>query len=556
MHSIEHKMHHFLPNIFFFLLVTRAFSAWCCLQHEREALLKFKADVNDSSNRLVSWRGNECCKWAGVRCNNKTGHVIMLDLRNSYYEWNNHSLSGEINPSLQNITELEYLDISYNNFSGNNFPRFISSYRNLNYLNLSTTGLSGIIPHHFGNLSKLEYLDLSYMPNIYISNVWFLSHLTSLIYLDMFQVNLEDSREWVQVLNTLPLLQSLYLGSNNLTTISSSITVVNFSSLGILSIQENEFNSRIPNWIGDLTKLTMLELLFCSFVGRVPNQLGNLTKLNKLYLLDYLEGPMPPLLNLNNLTELDITYVDLKEDISRVVSKLANDTLEKIELFWLYGTSLTGNLNGWISKMSNLKVLTLSYNNLNGTIPNAIGNLTSLECLFLDKNYFSGMIYEAHLANLSNLKELNLDSNYITVIVDTNWIPQFQLYFLYVSGCKLGPHFPSWLQNQSLITNIDMSNTEISDIVPNWFWNLPSLTSIDLSNNNMSGRLPLNLEHLTNLNALLLGNNRFEGEIPSLPYVVEYIDMSNNLFSGHLPTYIEAPKLSILVLSNISSMVQ
>ncbi|KAJ4769405.1 LRR receptor-like serine/threonine-protein kinase GSO1 [Rhynchospora pubera] len=566
-------MQPFLLKILLFILVIQVFPARCCVEHEREALLKFKASVNDSSNRLVSWTGDECCNWAGVTCSNQTGHIIILDLRNSYfyksfrygmmftdYEWNNHSLSGKISPSLQHISELEYLDLSYNNFSGNNFANFIDSFTNLNYLNLSATGLtgiippqlgylsklqhldlsltdlsgiippqlgnlsrlqcldlswtklsgiiptqignlfrlqhlalsgtslSGIIPPQLGNLSKLQYLELSNIPNIYISNVWLLSHLTSLTCLIMTEVDFQDSREWAQALNTLPLLQDLYLADNNLTTIPISIIGLNFSSLETLSIMENKFNSRIHDWIGKLTTLTTLELLLCSFVGQIPCQLNNLTSLNLLYLWeDYLEGPMPPLHNLKNLTTLAILDVNIGEDIRVVVNKLASETLDKLESLSLFNVSLTGNLNGWMSTMPDLKELYLSYNNLNGTLPNVIGNLTSLEYLYLNKNNFTGEVSKAHLAGLSNLKDLDLGSNNLNLTMNINWVPPFELQYLFLSGCKLGPYFPLWLQNQSQIKEIDLSNTEIVETVPHWFWNLRSLFSIDLSYNLVEG---------------------------------------------------------------------
>ncbi|KAJ4782459.1 Receptor-like protein 12 [Rhynchospora pubera] len=352
----------------------------------------------------------------------------------------------------------------------------------------------------------------------------------------MSGVNFQDSKNWAQASNTLPLLQSLYLRDNNLTTIPSSIIRLNFSSLETLSIIDNKFNSKIPNWIGKLTTLTTLELLFCSFVGQIPNQLNNLTSLSTLMLLeDYLEGPMPPLHNLKNLTELIIWGVSIREDIRVVVNRLANDTLDKLEILLLPNASLIGNLIGWMSKMPNLIELDLSYNNLNGPLPIVIGNLTRLEYLDLDKNNFTGEVSEAHLAGLSNLKALFLGSSYLNLTMNMNWVPPFQLDYLYLSSCKLGPYFPLWLQNQSHMSEIDLSNTEIVEIVPHWFWKFRSLSYIDLSYNHIKGTLPLSLEHLTNLHLLFLHNNLFEGGIPCLPQYVEFVDLSDNLFSGNIP---------------------
>ena len=56
----------------------------CCFESERHALLSFKKDVEDPSNRLTSWAATadvDCCQWVGVVCHNVTGHVLLLHLK-------------------------------------------------------------------------------------------------------------------------------------------------------------------------------------------------------------------------------------------------------------------------------------------------------------------------------------------------------------------------------------------------------------------------------------------------------------------------------------------
>jgi Leucine-rich repeat (LRR) protein len=167
-----------------------------CSEVERNALLSFKEGLTDPSGRLSSWVGEDCCNWVGVDCDNNTGHVVELDLRNSFpvsefdfveetytsveefgyrsdevrNAYYNSCLWGKISSSLLDLKHLSYLDLSLNHFSGNSIPEFLGSIESLSYLNLSFSFFSGVVPPQLGNLSKLQYLDLN--SNSFSSNMW------------------------------------------------------------------------------------------------------------------------------------------------------------------------------------------------------------------------------------------------------------------------------------------------------------------------------------------------------------------------------------------------
>ncbi|KAL9270872.1 Actin-depolymerizing factor 7-like protein [Drosera capensis] len=142
-------------------------SSFKCMQAEREALLRFKGSLADLPDSFSSWKGNDCCIWEGVGCNNTTGHVVKLDLQSNWF------VSSELDSALLDLKHLVYLDLSGNDFSGSPIPEFVGSMKRLEHLGLSQANLSGLVPHQLGNFfgdlvpkilqnfSSLRVLDLS-----------------------------------------------------------------------------------------------------------------------------------------------------------------------------------------------------------------------------------------------------------------------------------------------------------------------------------------------------------------------------------------------------------
>lgn len=138
-----------------------------CKEGQKRALLMFKSDLKDPSNRLSSWTSDgDCCNWTGVVCDHLTGHVRELRLTNPNSHQDIHESFGDnyysntwlgrmVNPSLLHLKHLKYLDSSYNKFQGLQIPSFFGSLKTLRYLNISEAGFQGLIPPQLGNLTNL-----------------------------------------------------------------------------------------------------------------------------------------------------------------------------------------------------------------------------------------------------------------------------------------------------------------------------------------------------------------------------------------------------------------
>ena len=572
-----------------------------CIATEKEALLALKNSLSDPSNRLASWVGEECCKWEGIGCSNQThGHVTKLNLRNPFKSVNNDGfddpttaykrscLSGKISTSLANLKYLNHLDLSMNDFEGIPIPDFFGEMRNLEYLNLSFASFSGMIPSSLGNLSRLQFLDLyadSYLSigswELRTENLNWLSGLYSLKLLNLGHVKLNGVGEtWLQKINLLPSLVDLNLHWCELQGLPVSLPFINFTSLSVLDLSENSFNSPMPRWLFNLTSLRILHLNWNFFQGPIPMEIIKLKSLEVLDLSDNLdlEGHIPGFLGvLTNLEILDLSANNFTGDvhelfnsvsISRLVSLDLSSNflvgvlptslrkLKNLENLIFSGNSFSGSIPESIGCLSSLKVLDLSYNGMNGTIPKSFGQLSKLVNANLFMNSWESVITETHLMNLKSLKSLKItteESKSLVFKVPYEWLPPFRINNVQLLNCKVGPAFPMWLQVQSDLISVTLKNVGISDTIPeHWFSRLaPQIIQLDLSKNQIKGKLPHQLA-FPYLFGIDLSSNCFEGSLPRWSSNATQLSLESNSLSGPIPENIAQlmPRLQKLYLSS------
>uniref|UniRef100_A0A5B7A256 Putative leucine-rich repeat receptor protein kinase EXS-like n=1 Tax=Davidia involucrata TaxID=16924 RepID=A0A5B7A256_DAVIN len=562
-----------------------------CIETERKALLSFKEGLTDPSGRLSSWVGNNCCKWEGVICSSssKTTHVIKLKLRNPYQrnldsgssadEATTYPIGGKIVPSLLDLKHLRYLDLSMNNFGGIDVPNFIGSLEKLRYLNLSGASFGGTIPPHIGNLSRLRYLDLNTCFDESIENdLYWLSRLSSLNHLNLGSIDLSKAATyWLQTINMLPSLLELHLPRCQLLNLPISLPFVNLTSLLVLDLSNNGFNSSIPNWLFNFSSLAYLDLSSNSLQGRVPDEFSALNSIQHIDLSEnsFIGGELSRNLGkLCNLRELDLSSNMLTGEITEFIDGLSsctNSRLESLNLGYnqlggflpnslgnlkglknliIWNNLFTGSIPESIGNLSSLQELYLENNQMNGTIPESLGRLSALVVLDLLENSWNGVITEAHMFNLTSLKDLTIakTSPRITLAfnVSSKWIPPFKLRYLNLKSCQLGPKFPAWLRNQNELNTLILNNANISDTIPDWFWTLDlQLNELTLANNQLKGRVPNSLAFRDEA-FVDLSSNSFEGPLPHFPTNVSTLYLMGNLFYGPIPHNISKmmPKLA------------
>ncbi|CAD6258637.1 unnamed protein product [Miscanthus lutarioriparius] len=558
-----------------------------CIPHERDALLAFKhAVTSDPAGLLTSWRRDgghgeqDCCRWRGVRCSNRTGHVHELRLRNTGEE--EAAMEGKISPSLLALDHLEHLDLSWNDLTGpsGRLPEFLGSLKNLKYLDLSGIPFYGGLPRQFGNLSRLQYLDLSnsiFRESTNSTDLSWLTRLPSIQYLNLNQVNLGTVVDWPHIINMLPSLRVLRLSYCSLASANQSLPHLNLTNLEELDASWNSFDHpMVTSWFWNITSLRYLYLHDTSMYGQFPDALGDMTSLQVLDLsYNYNNDEKyrimtTDLKNLCNLEVLNLDWALLYGDIAELfrnkLPRCSPNKLQELDLNW---NQLTGMLPRWIGQLTSLVILNLGRNNITGSLPISVGQLTgiadklpqwffdafsnvrfmnisnnqlngtlptdmgstSLEELYLSSNQLTG-----HIPILpSNISFLNLSNNFLSgplpsAVGSTN-LNQLSLF----SNRLTGHISESFCKYQQLFV-LDLSNNFLEGEPPLCL--KTRMTSIDLSSNNLIGEIPEEIVFLDDLVNLNLSRNHLSGVVPNKigeMQSLESLDLSRNMLSGEIP---------------------
>eukprot|EP01018_Ginkgo_biloba_P008833 Gb_05286 [translate_table: standard] len=382
------------PFIFLFLITICIFPIEGCSLEEREALLQFKATLNDSNRHLSSWKGEDCCNWRGVDCYGKPRHVVKLDLHGLKLS----NLSSHIDSSLFQLKYLRHLDLSDNEFYRMQLPLELGMLKALTYLDISYAGFEGDVPSELGNLSSLRYLDLSsslyyYPSSMHSSGLEWVGSMSSLNYLSLDFMNLSTISTQSGNLSSIALLSSLDvldLSSNTMLGVISETLLENLTKLSVLDLSGSGL-ATITLLGGFLLGFGIFHrTCFMSIFPEISWKEITSTRVSRLDVsFNKLSGRLPLHFG-NGYFDMGILYLNDNNFIGeKSVNWSCADWNWKAE-----GVNVSQHFNEQIewTNSTELESLDLSINNLSGTIPWGLESLSFMGTLNLSNNQLSGKI--------------------------------------------------------------------------------------------------------------------------------------------------------------------
>jgi Leucine-rich repeat (LRR) protein len=209
-----------------------------------------------------------------------------------------------------------------------------------------------------------------------------------------------------------------------------------------------------------------------------------------------------------NTTGLELNNNQLTGSIPPEIGNLTNLTYLSLS-----NNELTGSIPPEIGNLSNLRYLFLVNNQLTGEIPPEIGNLTNLTFLSLGGNQLTGEIH-SEIGNLTNLTSLSLSENQLTGSIPSEIGNLTNLIGLYLGSNQLTGSIPSEIGNLTNLFSLDLRDNQLTGSILSEIGNLTNLEFLHLSSNQLTGPIPPEIGNLTNLTYLWLNDNQLTGLIP------------------------------------------
>ncbi|KAK9022808.1 hypothetical protein V6N11_003047 [Hibiscus sabdariffa] len=243
-------------------------------------------------------------------------------------------LDGILPRSLVKLPYIRTLEL-YLNYLKGSIPHEWAALK-LETVSVAMNRLSGSIPGSLGNITTLKYLSLE--NNLFSGTI---------------------PPEFGKLVN----LENLTLNTNYLTGQFPS-SLANLSNLKELRISSNNFTGKIPNIFQSWKQLEKLEIQASGFEGPIPSSLTHL----------------------HNLVELRIS------DLPGEASKFPNlKNMKNMYRLMLRSCNISGPIPDYIWEYSQLQILDLSFNKLEGNISDS-ESLTKTQYMYLTNNSLTGLI--------------------------------------------------------------------------------------------------------------------------------------------------------------------
>ncbi|XP_028052504.1 LOW QUALITY PROTEIN: probable LRR receptor-like serine/threonine-protein kinase At3g47570 [Camellia sinensis] len=429
-----------------------------------------------------------------------------------YFQLSLNTLSGMAPAQLCNISSVQVFDVRNNSLGGSfpsnlglNLPKLQSLLTSVN--KFFGNHFSGNIPPSLGNLSALQILDLAHN-NLHRTIPIELGHLSNLYAFQLSSNNLSGMVP--DQLYSISTIQIFSVTNNSLSGNFPSNLGLTLPKLQLFLADKNQFFGSIPASLANASGLAEISIGDNALIGPIPLNLGSLQYLQVLHIAGNPLGTdkandisfLTTLINCTNLRVLSLSNIQIGGNLPNSIGNLSS-TLTWV---WLDENYISGNIPQEITELVGLSYITIDTNMLTGSIPDSVGKLTNLQKFYLFINNISGEILYS-IGNITGLVSLILEENMLEGSIPVSLGYCSNLEGLHLARNRLTGGIPGEVIGlSSLFLGFIVRENYLTGPLPLEVGKSDKLTVLDISENKLSGEIPSTLG-----NCLMLDSLEMEG---------------------------------------------
>jgi Leucine-rich repeat (LRR) protein len=475
--------------------------------------------------------------WFGVNVQNNNVQSLQLSSNN---------LNGVLPNTFGNLSAAQDIELSFNRLSGT-IPSGIGGLINIFVLRLDHNLLSGRVPAELVNVNSQNFPSIAIdYNNLTFDGIELIGIDKSPIHYD-HQANLP----LIQNGNILSVAAGGTISKNKYKWYKDDVLMItktgdstfSFSTPGNYSVEVTNTNAQFLT-LYSVTTANQQDSL--AMVDLYNNTNGSQWLINTNWLSSYpLSSWYGITLLRGKITTLEVTGNNMEGSIPQSIGNLIN-----ADWINLTDNKLTGSIPATIGNLVNTYTLYLRNNNLTGSIPETIGNMTGMRNLDLSYNQISGNIP----TTFNNIQGVSiLSHNQLTGSIP-NFLNKANVTGLDLSYNQLTGSLPVDLGDFTFLLQILLNNNQFTGTIPSSIGRLQPIGIIDLSNNQLTGSIPDSIVNcLQQSSTLNLSKNQLTGKIPDSLSKISYggsIQLNGNKLSGPIPSWKSANLLRLTLQDN------
>lgn len=300
-----------------------------------------------------------------------------------------------------------------------------------------------------------------------------------------------------------------------------------------IDLSHNKLMGEIPSSLGlCATSLKKIKLNSNHLAGHIPDELGRLVDLTILTLANnHFSGNIPPsIIRIEALELLDLSYNELEGNLTTLFS--FSSSTSQLRVLLLGHNKINGSIPPSFGAFApNLQIIDLSHNNLSGTIPHKL-QLPSFQI-----SQLPGIIRVGPRSPAVREDITTTHKGIMYAEVSSVHLSKGVLYAEVELSVKGGKQQFSYVVE--IMVSLDLSGNRLEGEIPSEVGELSGLLFLNLSHNSLWGRIPAALVKLSELQALDLSSNKLEGSIPAdlsgLTKLAEFDVSFNGGLRGAIP---------------------